>query len=828
MGQFHGGNTARYSGQVMSGGPLPGLDGLRVLDMSDDIAGAYCAKLLADAGAGVVKIESPEGHGLRRWSASGGVGSDGDDDGVLFRFLASSQENLVVAPALLGEEEFDGLVATADVVITSTFGDRTSSHARAVDVSALADRHPQLVAVSLSAFGLNGPRGGEDSSDLLLQALAGSLHSHGSDDREPLAVGGGLAEWTLGTFGALGVMSALTARRHSGLGELVDVSALECLAVTFICYPSVASSMPRGQRRRPTYVMVPGIERCRDGYVGFATITTAQWHTFLDMIGRPDLSDDESLYVQRNRERQDVLEAISQWTDQHTVDEVVEVGSLYRIPTVPIGNGAIFPRLHHVGARRIFDANPRGGFLHPRTPFRSSVTDERPPGPAPSLGEGTSNELAAIRSRWEHPDPARPFLTERPPTVGGTERLPLAGVRVLDFTAFLAGPMCTQYLASLGADVVKVESIQRPDPMRYNVLVDSSVDRWYEQGGIYQSANLNKRSVTLNLAERRGRDLALRLAADADVVVENFTPRVMDQFELSFEDLAAVNPRIIMVRMPGFGLDGPWSDRPGFAATMEQVSGLAWITGYADHLPMIPGICDPLAGMHSAFAVLTALEHRAHTGEGQMIEVAMIDLAANLVIEQVLEQSVYGHLMTREGNRQAGLAHQGVYACSEPEQWVALRVGPDHEWQALRSVLGRPPWSLDPHLDTVAGRREGADLLDAELVAWVEGQSQKDALSMLHSAGVCAEPVVHAYDVDLDVQMNARGFWEEVVHPVVGPKRFPAWPIRFANRTAPWFRRPAPLLGQHNEEVLSGVGVTTEELAQLTSDGVIGSHPVAL
>ena len=157
-------------------------------------------------------------------------------------------------------------------------------------------------------------------------------------------------------------------------------------------------------------------------------------------------------------------------------------------------------------------------------------------------------------------------------------------------------------------------------------------------------------------------------------MIENFTPRVMEQFGLTYDDLREVNPGIIMMRMPGFGLEGPWRDRPGFAASMEQVSGLAWITGYTDSLPTIPGICDPLAGMHAAFAILTALEHRARTGEGQQIELAMIDLAGNLNIEQVLEHSAYGHLMERLGNRQPGTAHQGVYATVEPEQWVALRM----------------------------------------------------------------------------------------------------------------------------------------------------------
>lgn len=810
----------------MNGGPLPGLGGLRVLDLSEDIAGAYCAKLLADAGATVTKGERPEGHCLRSWSVSGSAGNDGDPDGALFRYLASSQQSLVIDPADTSADDIrDTLAATSDVVIVSTFGDRAGGCSPGTDPWGLCERHPELVVVSLSAFGLSGPHGAEESSDFLLQALAGSLHSHGSDDRVPLAVGGGLAEWTVGTFGALGAVSALTARRRSGRGDLVDVSALECLAITFICYPSVAAAMPGGQRIRPTYVMVPGIEACLDGYVGMATITTAQWKTFLDMIERPDLASDGSLYIQRNRERPDVLEAIEHWTRRHTVDEVVEIGALYRIPTVPIGNGANFPRIDHVASRQLYDPNPRGGFPHPRTPFRSNITRHRPPGPAPTLAERARDVDVRVERDREVQSGSRPFLSGERPTDAAADGLPLADIHILDFTAFLAGPMCTQYLASLGADVVKVESTQRPDPMRYSVRVDPSVDHWYEQGAIFQSANLNKRSVTLDLSDARGRDLALRLAAQSDVVVENFTPRVMEQFDLSYDDLRAVNPRIIMVRMPGFGLEGPWRERPGFAASMEQVSGLAWITGYTDGLPSIPGICDPLAGMHAAFAVLTALEHRARTGEGQLIELAMIDLASNLVVEQVLEHSVYGNLMARQGNRQPGDAHQGVYACLEPDQWVAVRIASDEAWCGLREALGSLAWSLDPRLDTVTGRSESADLLDGGLASWVAGQSQKEALSTLRAAGVDTEAVIHAYDVDLDEQMNARGYWEEVTHPIVGPKRFPGWPMRYGSRTSPWFRRPAPLLGQHNDEVLTSLGITADELAMLAAEGIIGTRP---
>jgi crotonobetainyl-CoA:carnitine CoA-transferase CaiB-like acyl-CoA transferase len=810
----------------VSGGPLPGLEGLRVLDLSDDVAGAYCAKLLSDAGATVSRLEPPEGHSLRRWSVTGTVGRDGDPDGALFRFLAASQESLVLDRTEPGADlTVDALAASSDVAIVSTFGGHGAKTYPTVDPVALHKDHPELLVVSLSAFGLTGPRASEQSSEFLVQALSGSLHNHGSIEGLPLAVGGAVAEWALGIYGALGAVSALSARRRSGLGDLVDISALEALTMTFLCYPSVAASMPGGERKRSTYTMTPSIEPCRDGYVGMATITMAQWTTFLEMIERPDLADDESLQALINRRRPDVLKAITDWTGRHTVDEVVQIGSMYRIPTVPLGNGKIFPRLEQVEKRQLYGVNPRGGFPHPRPPFRSSATARREPGRAPTLEERRpAREALADRSLEDAK--ARPFMPTA--TADTAPGLPLEGVRVLDFTAFLAGPMSTEYLAALGADVIKVESIQRPDPMRFSVLLESSVEQWYEQGAIYQSANLNKRSVTLKLSDPRGRDIALRLAATTDVVIENFTPRVMEQFGLTYDDLRKINPDIIMMRMPGFGLEGPWRDRPGFAASMEQVSGLAWITGYTDSLPTIPGVCDPIAGMHSAFAILTALEHRARTGEGQQIEQAMIDLAGNLNIEQVLEYAAYGHLMERLGNRQPGLAHQGVYATCEDQQWVALRISSDDEWQALQEALGSPEWATDPDLDSAPGRRAASDRLDVELATWFAGLSQKDALSALRTAGVPAEPVVHSYDVDLDEQMNVRGFWEDVTHPVVGTKRFPAWPIRGASWGAPWFRRPAPLLGEHNDEVLASVGVTTEDLAALRADDIIGTRPAGL
>jgi crotonobetainyl-CoA:carnitine CoA-transferase CaiB-like acyl-CoA transferase len=773
-------------------GPLAGLEGTRVADLTEDIAGAYCTKLLCDAGASVVRVEPREGHALRRWARTKRAVHGG---GALFEFLAAGQHSVV------GDLRMD----CVDVVVVSALeGSRAP-----LDAEALAGDDPGLIVVSLSPFGLTGPRRSERRGEFLLQALSGSLHNHGPADHPPLAVGGALAQWAVGVYGALGAVTALATRRRTGDGGLVDVSALEAMALTLLCYPSVAAALPGGQRRRATYTMIPGVEPCRDGFVGLTTITAEQWQTFLAMIERPDLLADPALLAAPRRdERPDVVRAIHDWTTRRTVAEVMETALHFRIPAVPVGNGAILPAVEHVQSRQVFDRSPHRGFSHARPPFRSTATPRRPPRPAPRLGE--------------HSLPTG----VRAPGGDGPLALPLAGVRVLDLTAFLAGPFATQYLATAGADVIKVESVQRPDPMRFTVNAGATIDRWWEQGHIYLSVNLNKRAVTLNLSHPRGRQVLLALVENSDVVIENFTPRVMEQFGLTYEALCAVRPDIIMVRMPGFGLAGPWRDRPGFAASMEMLSGMAWITGYADGTPNIPGICDPVAGGHAAFAVITALEHRARTGQGQHIELAMVDMAANLIAEQVIEHEVYGNLMHGEGNWGPTASPQGVYACDSPGAWVAVAVETDAQWHAFRAVHGGLD---DPRWSTRDGRQPDRAAIDAAIAPWFACRSQKDALRLLGAAGVPAEPVVPAYDVDQDEQMNARGFWEVVDHPLAGEVRYPGWPMRFSGGPDRWFRRPAPLLGEHNADVLAGeLGLSEPELSALRAEGVIGDRPARL
>jgi crotonobetainyl-CoA:carnitine CoA-transferase CaiB-like acyl-CoA transferase len=795
---------------------LDALIGVRVLDLSETVAGSYCAKLLTDAGAEVVKVEPPAGHPLRTWSVSRSVGLDGDPDGILFRYLAAQQKSVVADMAdPEGRARVLELAAGCDIVISTSGPHR---HRRGLGFADFAQANVEAVMVVITPFGLTGPRAGEDRPDFLLQALSGSLHNHGSPGRSPLAVGGGLGEWAAGAYAAAGALAARARVLQTGGPELVDVSVLESLAITFVCYPSVAASMPGGVRRRATYTLVPGIEPCQDGFVGLTTLTVQQWLDFLAMIDRHDLMADEDLFDQRRRiaRQGEIQKIIHGWTLEHTAAEIVERAALFRVPAAPVLNGQTLTELEHLKARDIFPVDARGEAPGPRPPFRTTAAASRRVGPAPRLGQNNGHSFA----------PRAPIAGDRRREDGA---LPLAGIRVLDVTAFWAGPCASAYLAALGADVIKVESVQRPDSMRFNVTVPPTTDRWYEQGYLYLSANLNKRGITLNLGDQRGLELFLRLVAGSDVVVENFTPRVVEQFGITYEVLRGIRPDLIMVRMPGWGLDGPWRGRPGFATTMEQAAGMAWVTGYADGPPMAPGLCDPLAAVHATFAVLAALQQRQTSGRGQQIEVSMIDVAVSVAAEQLLEYAAYRHLMTRRGNRDGGAAPQGAYHCAGKDEWIALSVGGDAEWRALTKVLGHPDWSADPRLRHADGRHAAHDVIDAELNQWFAVRPLGQALRELRHVGVTAEPVTRAYEIDQDEQMLARGFWHSVTHPVVGTHRYPGLPFRLTGGPDNWYTTPAPLLGQHNEEVLIGeLGLTSADLVELQATAVIGDRPLGL
>jgi crotonobetainyl-CoA:carnitine CoA-transferase CaiB-like acyl-CoA transferase len=283
--------------------------------------------------------------------------------------------------------------------------------------------------------------------------------------------------------------------------------------------------------------------------------------------------------------------------------------------------------------------------------------------------------------------------------------------------------------------------------------------------------------------------------------------------------------------MPAFGLDGPWRDRVGFAPTMEQIAGMAWVTGVPDGPPIPPrGVCDPLAGAHAAFATLAALEFARRTGHGQLVELAMIESVLNVTAVQMLEAQAFGVVAGRQGNRSLGTATQNVYRCAGVDDWVAVTVRDDAEWRALTALIGAADWALHHDFATAEVRRNHADAVDERLGAWFEAQDVHVVVERLAAAGVPAAQVISPSEVTGNEQLVARGYFEPLDHPSSGPCGYPRPPFApIAATGGRWLRTPAPTLGQHTGEVLRGLcGVTEDELARLRADGVIGTRPKGL
>jgi crotonobetainyl-CoA:carnitine CoA-transferase CaiB-like acyl-CoA transferase len=787
--------------------PTP-LKDVRVVEISDRIAGSYCGKLLVDAGAEVRKIEPPQGDSLRRFTASGSSVPDGANS-PLFGYLNAGKRSLTWSAT--DQRYRDELVGADIIVVTAT---RSQAAQLGIDPQRLLAEFPRAVVVTISDFGWTGPYADRAASEFTLQAWSGLTGFRGDPAGPPISIGGDLGEYMGGVFAAFGALALRRRVERGGPGDHLDLSMLE--AITLMQSGEWLHSQLLQAPPVSRTVEVPSIEPAKDGFIGITMVTGQQWLDFAAMVDCPELTEIPQLSFQIGRwEYRDLIrERIRPWLAERTVEEVVELGQLFRLPIAALGNGATIRETAYARDRGAFVRNP-AGFHQPRTPWLMSRCEPAALRSAPALGEADNTA----------PWPKREYVV--PPS---DPRLPLEGIRIVDLTAFWAGPAATHALAAFGADVVKVESIQRPDGIRYSGGMRKDVDDWWEYGWVFHAVNTNKRSVTLDLGSDDGRRLFNDLVAGADVVIENFSPRVMEHFGLTADALLAVNPRLVIARMPAFGLDGPWRDRVGFAPTMEQIAGLAWVTGLPDGLPVPPrGACDPLAGIHAAFAVTAALSFAERTGEGQLVELPMIETVMNVTAVQPMEAEVFGVTLSRQGNRGHGRAVQNLYRCAGDDDWIAVTVGTDQQWQALVEVMGRPSWTDDHRFGTVAGRLKHADEIDRRLQDWFGGQDLHSAVNGLAAAGIPVAPVVSPSLVTEDPQLNDRGFLESLEHPRTGPGRYPRPPFAPLRGQHRWLMRPPPTLGEHNGEVLRDLcGLTDQDLARLASAGVIGTRPKGL
>jgi crotonobetainyl-CoA:carnitine CoA-transferase CaiB-like acyl-CoA transferase len=402
----------------------------------------------------------------------------------------------------------------------------------------------------------------------------------------------------------------------------------------------------------------------------------------------------------------------------------------------------------------------------------------------------------------------------------------LADVRVLDLTHAWAGPFATQLLADYGAEVIKIETCDRPDMLRFSTLpLDETRPDAYNRGGWFQSLGRNKLSLTLDLKQPQGQDLFKRLAAQSDVVIENFSARVMRRLGLEYAILRAVNPRLIMISMPGYGTVGPYKDFVAFGEMIEPFAGLSELTGYPDRAPLRLAVAypDPIAGFHAALATLLALRQRRGSGVGQHIHVPHREPITRMLGEAVLDYTVNGRTQRRLGNRHRAWAPHGCYPCRGQDSWVTIVVRNDVEWTTLCRVLGGPIWTHDRRFTNSLGRWKHATLLDQQMAGTTPAWEATALATQLAAAGIPAGVVQTNRDLLCDAHLKARQAFWMIAHPLVGTHPYAAPSTRLAG-TPPCLTRPAPNLGEHNAELLTRLlGLSAVELQDLEAKGVIGT-----
>ena len=834
------------------------LEGIRVLDLSRGVACPYATKLLADYGAEVLKLEPLEGDPLRSFGPFLDDREDLDGSG-LFLHLNTHKRSARLDPATAaGAAAIRRLARESEIVVEDHEPGRAASWGWGWDE--LSRARDDLVMVSITPFGQDGPYRDYRGSEITLQAMGGPMIITGHASKEPLKLAGHVAHYAAGAAAALAVLLVRYCVEAGGHGDYIDLAVYECQAgsrdrraidLTAAAYTGYAH-----RRRSEPLRMAAGVRRAQDGYVSLHGLGN-RLPGFLAMIGREDMITRDELFQPPAYIPEPLVEEVEA-SYREFLERTPKLEALRQAQELGILGGALLTIGDllgdpHVRGRDFWDRidHPRTGPLeYPGRPFIMSASPRLEPARAPLLGE--HDDVLAAPSAW----PGR-RLPARAALAAGADatRQPLEGIRVAAATVVWAGPHVTQLLAEWGAEVIRVEPVTRVLPSTRGAEVvltreqlleaaragrragadypdlDPKDDRW-NRSAAFNSHARNKKSMSGDVSTPEGREAFLRLARVSDVVVENNSPGAFERAGLAWEDLRAVNPRLIMLRMPAFGLSGPYRDYRAWGTHAESMVGHTYIRGYEDAGPEYSSDvlgADAVAGLHGAVAVVMALRYRERSGEGQQIELPLAESFVSTLGEFVLDHTMNGRETPPQGNSHRWHAPHGVYPTRGEDQWIAIDVATDEEFAALCEVLGGSELAADPRFGRAAGRREHRKALDALLAELTCGHDKESLFHALQAAGVCAAPTHDALEALADRQLNAREWFREIAMPTVGTHRYPGYLFKIRN-TPDEVRLPPPRLGEHNEEVyLELLGYTRDEYDALVERGLVGtSYPAEI
>jgi crotonobetainyl-CoA:carnitine CoA-transferase CaiB-like acyl-CoA transferase len=855
-------NESELPAPSAAAGPLAGLRVLELGGEQADYAGLLCAGL----GATVVKVEPPDGSRSRQIGPFHGGDPDPERSLYFWGYNRGKRSVVIDLSAADGRDRLRGLLAEADVLIDATsLGELAAFRINPAD-------YPALVHARLTPFGEDGPWAGLATSDLVSLALGGVVMNCGYDpdpagryDLPPIAPQAWHSFHIAGEQLVIGVVSALIYRLRSGVGQKVSVAIHEAVAKN-----TEMDLMSWVMLRQPVYrqtcrhalatITNPSISYTKDGRWNLSMHVGPRDERFLrpfmDSYGLADgmtsvvaepppgvraVAGSTSAatagveYVQRLTRRfryddlpwQEAQRAGLLWspirkphenaTDQHWLSR----GTFADVPHPELDTTLRYPVSKWISTRGSWTAGRR----------------------APLLGEDDK----LLRDGWLPREEENSRSVSRDngvdfPSAHG-KPFPLAGVRILDFSWFLASAGATRFLAALGADVIKVEWKTHPDSGRGSLVPEggraareaarSPVPALKDPGigGQYNNKNPGKRGLSLNVADPRGLSIARALLAKCDVVAEGFSPGVLERWGLGYAEQRKIRPDVIYVKQSGMGAFGTYGRFRAVGPIAAALSGMTEMSGLPSPAPPAGwgySFLDWFGAYSMALSVLSALYHRELTGEGQWIDASQTEAGIMLTQVPVLDWGANGRTWERSGNRSVyqAFAPQGIYRCAGDDRWIAITCASEEQWRALAHLAGHDSWVADPRFGDAASRVSHHDALDVELTAWTSSFEPYELMALLQSAGVPAGVCQTAGDrCDNDPQLRHLGWLTELTGTRIGRWPLAEVPIRMS-RTPPYLGgrpdRAAPLYGEDNLAILTGLlGMSEDEVASLTEQGVL-------
>lgn len=786
------------------------LQHIRVLDLTTGL-GQMCSRALGDMGADVIKVEPPGGD-PSRLQPPFFKDQSGLDQSLRFIYENRSKRSVVLDITTEdGARDLVSLAQRIDIIVEDFQPGYLTS--LGLGYETLCETNTGLIHVSITPFGSTGPYSHYKGGDLVTQAVSGLMYANGDDETSPCRAPFNITSYLACLQAAYGAILGLRARRKTGMGQFVDVSRQEATISAehpYIYRYSHENVITRREGKQSPFGAVNTYKCIDGGYANVSVYTDNQFAALArKVMDHPILSDEVWMERQVRKENREIIdEYIQEYADNIERDKFVVIGQNDGVPVIPVLGIDEFVNHPHTKERNFFRNHSHsviGNYYVPGPPVRFSKTEWEPKSAAPKLGEHTIEILSDL-------DTSLPIRTSdssehsRSSSYENTQ-FPLSGMRVADLTRVVAGPVATRYLATFGAEVIKIEEaglVSSPDP---------------------QELNRCKLSCIVDARKPGGKSLIEQIVSISDVVVENFKPGVSDKLGIGYKELSKVNPELIMIAMPGMGGDGPLRDYLAYGQQVMGLNGLTKIWGHADSsldTRIKMPYADFVAGVMTALSIVAALEHRDETGQGQYIECAQLEATAHLLGVAYMDYMLNNRIAAPEGNFSNIAAPHDVYPCSEFDSWCAIEVTTDTEWSALVSAMGNPNWCKEDRFSSLSGRIENKVDLDNYIGEWTKSFSPRLLMLILQKSRVPAGMVSNGEELYNNPHLRARdGSIVSIVQPNIGSIDYKGVNLKLSE-TPGYANVRSPIRGEHNNYVFNDLlGLNESQVNELKDSGTI-------